>query len=371
MDKIEKTDTLKMSQLFKNVVPIILETTQNSLIGEIVEKLYAMDSILIIADYSEAKSIFIFNREGKFSHKIGRIGHGPGEYVSLCDFCVDTVGKIIYILDRAADRIHKYEIYSGKHIKSIKLSRKLSDGYSTHSYINYKNNALYISVSGRGLTDETKGFLLHKIDSDSGETIESWFNSGEYNKGKINMKQPFMNTNQGDIKYNTAFMNMIMSVSENEVTPFLTFVSNEMITKEDIKDVNMDEYDMVEQRIWSLKKIWHFFDYYEGPDFIHTKFYKGNGVSSVLYYPQTKQAKWVGLVDDVIYGPSYKPAFIYNMFLSSDKGGIYTSINLFGIDAFIENREKGELSPSMMNNPKIHEINEDSNPLVFYYEFKD
>jgi hypothetical protein len=59
------------------------------------------------------------------------------------------------------------------------------------------------------------------------------------------------------------------------------------------------------------------------------------------------------------------------MFLSADKKGIYTSINLFGIEDFIKNRDNGDLSPSLMNSPKIYEVNEDSNPLVFYYEFKD
>jgi hypothetical protein len=377
MDKIEKVDILKMSQLFKNVVPIILETTQNSLIGEMIDKLYAMDSILIIADYSDAKSIFVFNREGKFLHKIGRMGRGPGEYVSIGNFCVDTVGKIIYVLDIAVNRIHKYEIYSGKHIKSINLSKTLTVGYSAYSHIDYKNNALYFSVSGCDFTNENdvkvKGFLLHKIDSDSGEPVESLFDVKEYNKGKTNWKPPFMHTNQGDIKFNTMFMDMIMSVSENEVTPFLTFVGNEMITEEDIKDINPDINDpTIEQRIWALKKIWYFFDYFEGPDFIYTKFYKGGIVESVLYYPQTKQAKcFHRYFDDVIYVPSYKPSSIYNMFLSADKKGIYTSINLWGIETFINDRNNGELSPSMMNNSKIHEVNEDSNPLVFYYEFKD
>jgi hypothetical protein len=370
MDKIEKVDILKMSQFFKNVVPIILETTQNSLIGEMIDKLYAMDSILIIADYSEAKSIFVFNREGKFSHKIGRMGRGPGEYVNISDFCVDTVGKIIYVLDIVVDRIHKYEIYSGKHIKSIKLPEILTAGYS---YIDYKNNALYFGVSGCDFTNEIKGFLLYKIDSDSGEIIESLFDVGEYNKGKVNWKPPFMQANQGDIKFNTMFMDMIMSVSENEVTPFLTFVGNEMITDEDIKDINTNKYDIeVEQRIYALKKIWYFFDYFEGPDFISTKFYVGFGVNSILYYPQTKEAKWFcRFVDDVIYVPSHKLSIDCNIFLSADKKGIYTSINLWGIETFIKDRDNGELSPSIMNNPKIHEVNEDSNPLVFYYEFKD
>jgi hypothetical protein len=376
MDKIETADTLKMSQLFKNAVPIVLETAQNSLIGEMIDKLYAMDSILIIADFSDAKSIFVFNREGKFSHKIGQRGQGPGEYASIDDFCVDTVGKITYVLDRATDRIHKYEIYSGKHIKSIKLSPNLSDSYSTYSHIDYKNNALYFS--GCNYANSANRFLLHKIDFDSGEAMESWFDAGEYNKGKFTiMKRPFMHTSQGDVKYNTQFMNVIMSVSENGATPFLTLVGEDIITEEDLKDINVDGEEKedgltIDRRIWALKKIWHLYDYFEGPDFIHIRLFIGGGVKSVVYYPQTKQAKcFRDLVDDVIYVPSYKPSAIYNMFLSADKKGLYTSINLWGLDTFINDRDNGELSPSMMSNPQIYEINEDSNPLVFYYEFKD
>jgi hypothetical protein len=372
MDKVEKIDTLRRSQLFKSVVPIVLEVTENSLIGEMIEKLYAMDSILIVADYSDARSVFVFNREGKFSHKIGRLGGGPGEYRDVSDFCVDTVGKIIYILDRAVDKIHKYELYSGKHIKSIKLPKNLSGGYSTSAYIHYNNNALYVSISCSEFTNDKENFLLHKIDSDSGEPIKSWFDFREYNKGKSNnIRSPFQHTNQGDIKYNTMFMNMIMSVSENEVTPFLTFVGNDMITENDLKGIDM-EADDGERRVWALNKIYNFFNYFEGPDFIHIYFSKGLTYTNLLYYPKTKQSKcFIRYVDDLLYVPSYRPSTIYNMFLSADKKGIYTSINLFGLDDFLNNRTNGELSPVMMNNPEIQQYNEDSNPLVLYYEFKD
>jgi hypothetical protein len=185
-----------------------------------------------------------------------------------------------------------------------------------------------------------------------------------------------MRNSQKGLKYNNDYMSMIMSVSENEVTPFLTFVGNDMITDKDLKDINIDidTYDLtVDQRIWALKKIWHFFDYFEGPDFIFTRFFKGGFMNCVLYYPQTKQAKWFkNWTDDVVYVPSQKPSSNgSNHFLFADRKGIYTSIHLGGIGDFINDRDNDKLSPSLMNNPKIYEINEDSNPIVFYYEFKD
>jgi hypothetical protein len=371
MDKIGKIDTLRRSQIFKNIVPIVLETTENSLIGNAIDKMYVMDDILIVADYYKAKSVFVFNKNGKFSHTIGRIGGGPGEYRSIDDFCVDTVGKVIYLLDRAVDKIHKYEIYSGKHIKSIKLTNSLSGNYSTCAYIHYNNNGLYISISCHDFTDNQEGFLLHRIDSDSGKPLESWLDFREHNKGKPNFKSPFMHSKQGDIKYNTKFMDTIMSVSENGVTPFLAFTGNNMITAQELKDINMDDDDW-EHRVWSLNKIYNFFNYFEGHDFIHMYYWNGSGARRLLYYTKTKQAKHIIRdIDDLLYVPSYKPTVTANLFLFANKKGIYTSINLFGQELFIKDRDNGELSPAMMNSPEILKYNEDSNPLVLFYEFKD
>jgi len=92
---MEKKDSFSISQnhiklletasnfndLFEQRKIIQLETTEESLIGEISEIFYLeKENKILIADEVVSKSLFVFNLAGKFLYKIGRVGNGPGEY---------------------------------------------------------------------------------------------------------------------------------------------------------------------------------------------------------------------------------------------------------------------------------------------------
>ncbi len=83
----EKPQTLDFSTLIDTIYePIVLETTDDCLIGEISKIAYSNDTI-IIAD-EQTNSIFIFDGSGKFITKIHREGRGPEEYIELGDVFV-------------------------------------------------------------------------------------------------------------------------------------------------------------------------------------------------------------------------------------------------------------------------------------------
>jgi hypothetical protein len=133
------------------------------------------------------------------------------------------------------------------------------------------------------------------------------------------------------------------------------------------------DIDKAEILVSKLNKIHDLFTYFECPNFIFLQFFKGGRRQTILYDTKTGHSKliWPSIKDDLVYKPSYNPAVSYSNYLSKDQKGIYSYINLYGIAAFIEERDKGELSPSLQNNPKIQKLTEDSNPLIFYYEFND
>ncbi|MDR0603465.1 MAG: 6-bladed beta-propeller [Bacteroidales bacterium] len=360
LDNLERASDLNFSDLFKNVVPVVLETTPNSLIG-FINKLYITNDLIIILDNTTAKSIFVFNKEGDFLHKIGSFGGGPGQYVFLADFSIDTLNKIIYVLDSQTQKIHQYNIYSGEFIKSVKLNNNM-----TNWHIHYKNNEFY--ANGGDFSDTNNEFLLHRIDINSGETIEAWFNYTEYNKGvnfpSNNNKSPFLHTFQGDMKFHTFFMDTIMSITANEIMPFLTFASKNLLTKKDMENIDINS-DF--QKIYSFKKYFNLFTYFEFSDFILLQFLHGDYGRTVLYDTKNKSAKFVNFFDDLTYRESTKtfPTFVF-----MDQKGIYISVNLYIMNSFIEKRNNGELSLSLLNNRKIQELSEDSNEILLYYEFK-
>jgi hypothetical protein len=111
---INEKDSL--SSIFKDSEIIRLETVDESLIGQRINKIRKNDHKYFIS--YDNKALVIFDRQGVFLRKIQKIGGGPGEYMSLVDFDVLSNGNII-IQD-----IRKLLFYSstGEFIKAIPLA---------------------------------------------------------------------------------------------------------------------------------------------------------------------------------------------------------------------------------------------------------
>lgn len=94
------------SSLVKSVTYIPLETTAESLIGEVDKLLYKNGQYFVI-DKSTSKSIFVFNEEGKYLYKINKLGHGSGEYIHPLDVDVDDQGNV-YVWDISGGKLIRY-----------------------------------------------------------------------------------------------------------------------------------------------------------------------------------------------------------------------------------------------------------------------
>src|SRR5690606_4223667 len=95
------------SDLFDSVSIIPLETNERCLIGKIDKVLYHNNMILIL-DKIVAKSVFMFDKHGGFVRKIGKIGRGPGEYISPTEMVINPYADEILIYDNAKAVIMAY-----------------------------------------------------------------------------------------------------------------------------------------------------------------------------------------------------------------------------------------------------------------------
>ena len=109
-------DTFDIQSLFGDRYILALEETEKSRVGNI-EKLAKVDSLLFVMDSRLAMRVFVFNATtGQFLNSIGRTGSGPGEYVNLNDFSVDTQRGIVAMLT-ARHTVIEYDYqgnYKGK-----------------------------------------------------------------------------------------------------------------------------------------------------------------------------------------------------------------------------------------------------------------
>jgi hypothetical protein len=105
-----------LDSMFSLLRYIKLETIPESLIGDKIGKIRKFNNKYYLS--SDHKELLIFLEDGTFSHKISKIGNGPGEYGMLVDFDILSNNDIA-ILD--ARKILIYDAY-GYHKKSIPLS---------------------------------------------------------------------------------------------------------------------------------------------------------------------------------------------------------------------------------------------------------
>ena len=84
---------IRPDSLLGEKVIIPLETTNESIIGEIDKLEIVRDTLYILDD--DQDMIFLFDKTGKYIARIADIGRGAQEYLAISDFHID--GEVIYV----------------------------------------------------------------------------------------------------------------------------------------------------------------------------------------------------------------------------------------------------------------------------------
>ena len=132
----------------EKVIP--LETAEDVLIGTI-DKLEMDDSHIVILD-KRMRTVWLFGTDGRFIRKIGRLGNGPKEYVSLDDMCFDKESGTVWIWDRIKQVMFEYDLV-GELLKEVatgfssNVFAKTKDGFWLYySYLKNPDNSTLILV---------------------------------------------------------------------------------------------------------------------------------------------------------------------------------------------------------------------------------
>jgi len=100
---------LPIDSFVKKVDYIKLETTNDNLIGEVSQLLF-MDTLLVVVDARIAKSICVFDLEGRFKYKIGSLGGGPDEYANITNVCLVPGKDQLSVLDGPQKKVIYYRL---------------------------------------------------------------------------------------------------------------------------------------------------------------------------------------------------------------------------------------------------------------------
>jgi hypothetical protein len=370
LEKIETTQERKfMSSFYKQAVKtIILETSENALIGKI-DKLQVYNDLLIILDWQFAKKVFVFDKEGRFISTIGSRGDGPAEYSSVDDFTIDDVTGNIFLLDGNRQKIKVYQIETGKYIKDADIE---NEELTISRSIEYYKGKLYADVYCYVEKDDTP--LLRELDPSTGKQLQTFFNLKEYNKRShryLLSKFPFKR-NTSSLLFFHRYMNTIMSIDETGVKPVITVESKDSFTSEELARYELDNpFDDFSMKTLNIDKITGIYSCEEYREMVELVCPRGIKSSIVWYNTLTKEAVLTlsCVLDNLVYQTENNTAGFGTKY--ADARGVYNVIDGFLFPEFIKIKDAGKLNPKVDKIAQLQELTEDSNPIIFYHEYKE
>ncbi len=349
------------------------------LIGNI-DKIQPYKDRLYILDTNIAKGVFVFNKNGKFIQKIGNLGNGPGEYVSCQDFTINKAKEEILIYDTYHERIYIYDMKSGKYRNHIDIKDK-----NKIEYIWMNNERLYGVDSY--FTDNTRKsyYILQQIDERTGETIAEWMEASQYNK---NGKDEFIPTplffpiDKDKDLFAFGLCDSIMCIEKGKLYSYIALTGKRILNTNDIPkgmisssaDVNIRTPKSKDffHKLLTLRKFAYIPCVFEHNDYIYIDYSSVASYNTIRYNKTTKETSiYRFLKNDLLY--SKEPgSHSLPSFMTSDDKGTYQIINSDHLPEIKDSaQEDGVISNRAVNKNVLKELDENSNPIILYYDYKE
>lgn len=337
----------------------LLDTISNALIGEIT-KMAVCNEKIIIFDQLIRKQVLVFDKTGHFLYPIGQVGQAPGEYTEITDFTYSEADDLLFILDSRTRKIMVYQLSTGMFAYSI----------------DYKHNCFHIHFfNGKLYTDHPTLFkgqeskhLLVEIDINNGDIVQSYIEPEKYNQGfdspLSNNGGPFLSFNTNLFNYSQMFANIIFTMVDENIFPYLTLTSNQWICEKDLEgiDVNNDPQGIF--KIIRKDKYYGLSRYIETDNYIFCSIMKGNKFYYLRYEKVNKDILFTTLLEEDIFFNNINFEYLRLRYAGSDEEGVYfylspSSAKIFSEEIYADSRFDN-----------ITSLGDNFNGAIFYYAFK-
>ena len=364
LDKRKEPD-FYLSTIFDKVKTIILETNKNCLIGR-VQKLLVFDGRIYVFDEYIAKSLFVFDEEGRFIRKIGNIGRGPGENNHIHDFTLDTDHRFIYLLDDGG-RIHQYG-FDGDYIRTVRVQIPRAN----IRYIHYAKDRIYADV--QAWTSTATDFLLFEINPADGKILSRSVSVSD-NKGwneTYYTGSSFFTPQLNDAsKYAHLFMNYIVSLGDI-IHSHVELKSKNLTTQKDIANalkaggMSYEKYAIIARS----SKIRNVHNYVENAHFIFFHYWHTKTTNIVFLDKKTNAVTLANMVNNDLIYKNNEDGVLYPIKFSDAKG-MYEIPDDSWLPRFKELAKNGKIVQGLDKMDQLIKLDEEPNPIIFFYEYKD
>lgn len=367
IDGATRCDSLIFSDFFKAPKVVLLETKPECVVQNIRSLEIYKEDIYILDD--RANKLYVFDGNGKFKRTISSPGRGHGEYMKLADFSIDRTKEVIYLLDEATDEILKFSLDDYKFLSSIKT---VQNGYLTYS-MQEIGGKIYLN---RSSVLEKEKYELREIDERNGKQVGKFLKSDDYNHGwnfPLSLEHSnFYSKNSQSPKYIGLFSNLIMNVTADGVSAAYIVDSRKFVNKDEvlmmqrIAEGKLEKIDF--SGIYSQKRIHQISRFIESPSKVFFQYLEGDERNYLVYDKASGKTKTSSLfMDDYVSDKNMIPMdFCY-----SDERGVVALLKPCFMPHFIKYIiNGGKMRTHLDNYSRLIKLNKDSNPVLFFHEYK-
>ena len=367
IDGATRCDSLIFSDFFKAPKVVLLETKPECVVQNIRSLEIYKEDIYILDD--RANKLYVFDGNGKFKRTISSPGRGHGEYMKLADFSIDRTKEIIYLLDEATDEILKFSLDDYKFLSSIKA---VQNGYLTYC-MQEISGKIYLN---RSSVLEKEKYELREIDERNGKQVGKFLKSDDYNHGwnfPLSLEHSnFYSKNSQSPKYIGLFSNLIMNVTADGVSAAYIVDSRKFVNKEEvlkmqgIAEGKLEKIDFSD--IYSQKRIHQISRFIESPSKVFFQYLEGDERNYLVYDKASGKTKTSSLfMNDYVSDKNMIPMdFCY-----SDERGVVALLKPCFMPHFIKYIiNGGKMRTHLDNYSRLIKLNKDSNPVLFFHEYK-
>lgn len=367
IDGATRCDSLIFSDFFKAPKVVLLETKPECVVQNIRSLEIYKEDIYILDD--RANKLYVFDGNGKFKRTISSPGRGHGEYMKLADFSIDRTKEIIYLLDEATDEILKFRLDDYKFLSSIKA---VQNGYLTYC-MQEIGGKIYLN---RSSVLEKEKYELREIDERNGKQVGKFLKSDDYNNGwnfPLSLEHSnFYSKNSQSPKYIGLFSNLIMNVTADGVSAAYIVDSRKFVNKDEvlmmqrIAEGKLEKIDF--SGIYSQKRIHQISRFIESPSKVFFQYLEGDERNYLVYDKASGKTKTSSLfMNDYVSDKNMIPMdFCY-----SDERGVVALLKPCFMPHFIKYIiDGGKMRTHLDNYSRLIKLNKDSNPVLFFHEYK-
>jgi hypothetical protein len=200
---INHKSDMELSVIAENVNYISLETTENSLVRNILKVHYTKDFIYV----SDENGLYLFDSFGKFIRQIGSRGRGPGEYSSIMNFEVSEVANIVIVQGQSSTIQYDLE---GNYVRSLGRLPGQKFKILNQEIVFYRPNSIERPVN----------LVVTSLDF---ELVREFYNNNPKPETNVAFTSPPLYLSGNRICFKEHFNDTLFYLTDSLLVPYITF----------------------------------------------------------------------------------------------------------------------------------------------------